>query len=322
MAVPSLTELASTTIDSRTGKMADNVTKNVALLYKLQRRGNVKTYTGGEYILQELDYQDNSSVKKYKGNDVLDITAQNVLTAAKYSPKNYCVSVQFNREEELANSGPERSIDLVASRVANAEASLKNAINEDLLTGDGTDTKAIDGLELQVADNPATGTVGSIDRAAWSFWKSTVYDATTDGSAAASTSNLQNYINQVWMRITRNDDQPDLLVADNNYYGLLWSSLQAIQRIQSSEMAQAGFKSLEYSGADVILGGGLGSAMPANRLYLLNTRYLHFRPHKDQNFARLGSTRESMNQASSVLFLGWTGNLTSSGLKFQGLLKD
>ena len=322
MASPSLSELAATTLDSRTGKLADNVTKNIALLYKLSGRGNIKTYSGGEYILQELDYASNSSVKKYKGYETLDLTAQNVITAAKYSPKHYSVSVQFSREDELANSGVEQKIDLVASRIKNAESSLKNAINEDLLTGDGTDSKAIDGLELQVPVNPATGTVGGIDRSSWSFWQSTVYDATTDGSAAASASNILTYINTVWMKITRNDDQPDLLVADNNYYGFLWGAMQAIQRIQSSDMAKAGFKSFEYAGADVILGGGIGSAMDANRLYLLNTKYLHFRPHKDQNFARLGGTRESVNQAASVVYLGFTGNLTSSGLKFQGLLKD
>lgn len=61
MAVPNLSEIVTTTLRSRTGKLADNVTKQTALLDRLRQRGNVKPVSGGSAILQELEYQENGS---------------------------------------------------------------------------------------------------------------------------------------------------------------------------------------------------------------------------------------------------------------------
>ena len=41
-----LTEIVTTTLRNRTGKLADNITKNNALLFRLRKRGNVKTVSG------------------------------------------------------------------------------------------------------------------------------------------------------------------------------------------------------------------------------------------------------------------------------------
>ena len=77
-----------------------------------------------------------------------------------------------------------------------------------------------------------------------------------------------------------NNDHPDLIVADNNYWRLYLESLQAIQRIQDDKMAQAGFQNLKYMGADVVLDGGRGGDAPTNHMYFLNCDYIHYRPHK------------------------------------------
>jgi len=51
---PSVTDIIATTIQSRSRVIADNVTKNNALLAHLEKRGNVKPISGGNVILQEL----------------------------------------------------------------------------------------------------------------------------------------------------------------------------------------------------------------------------------------------------------------------------
>jgi hypothetical protein len=42
-------------------ELADNVTNNNALLRRLKERGNVKTFSGGNIILQEIMYNDTAS---------------------------------------------------------------------------------------------------------------------------------------------------------------------------------------------------------------------------------------------------------------------
>jgi hypothetical protein len=58
MAVPSTNwaEITTTTLFNRSRKLADNVTKNNALLRRLREKGNIKSFDGGQAIVQEIEY--------------------------------------------------------------------------------------------------------------------------------------------------------------------------------------------------------------------------------------------------------------------------
>lgn len=323
MASPNLSEIVTTTLRNRSKKLADNVSENTALLQRLNKKGNVKPVDGGRTIVQELEYAENSTYKRYSGYEILNIQPSDVFTAAEFDWKQAAVAVSISGLEMLQNSGTEKVIDLLESRIKNAERTMMNNMSGDVYS-DGTADggKQIGGLQLLVADSPATGTVGGIDRASWTFWRNTSFDATTDGGAAATSANIQSYMNRVWLSVTRNTDRPDLIVADNNYFRLYWESLQAIQRITSDEMAKAGFNSLKFMDADVVFDGGYGGSAPTNHMYFLNTNYIFLRPHKDRNMAPLDPDRFSVNQDAMVKLVGWAGNLTMSNAFLQGVLKD
>ena len=204
MASPNLSEIVTTTLRNRSGKLADNVTNNNALLNRLNKKGNVKPVDGGRTIVQELDYQENGTFKRYSGYETLDISPSEVFSAAEFDWKQGAVSVSISGLEELQNSGSERVIDLLESRIKNAERTMANNVSNDLYS-DGTASggKQIGGLQHIIADAPSTGTVGGINRATYSFWRNYAYDATTDGGAAATAALMQGYMNQVWLNITR-----------------------------------------------------------------------------------------------------------------------
>jgi len=323
MASPNLSEIVTTTLRNRSGKLADNVTKNNALLNRLNKRGNVKPVDGGRTIVQELEYAENGTFKRYSGYETLNISPSDVFTAAEYDWKQAAVAVSISGLEQLQNSGTEKVIDLLESRIKNAERTMMNNLSADCYS-DGTADggKQIGGLQLLVADSPATGTVGGINRANWSFFRNVSFDATTDGGAAMTAANAQSYMNRVWLQLVRGTDRPDLIIADNNYYRLYWESLQAIQRITSDEMAQAGFQSLKFMDADVVFDGGYGGAAPTNHMYFLNTNYIYLRPHKDRNMVPLDPDRFSVNQDAMVKLTAWAGNMTLSNAFLQGVLKD
>ena len=46
-----ISDIIATTIQSRTGVLADNVTNNNGLLRRLKTRGNIQTFSGGNVIL-------------------------------------------------------------------------------------------------------------------------------------------------------------------------------------------------------------------------------------------------------------------------------
>lgn len=322
MAVPNLSEIVTTTIQHRSRKLADNVSENNALLGRLKEKGRIRTFGGGDVILEELEFAENSTVKNYSGYETLDISPSEVISSAEFAIKQKAVAVAISGLEQLKNSGKERMIDLLEARISNAEKSLANSIASDLYS-DGTadGSKQIGGLQHLVADAPSTGTVGAINRANYAFWRNIVFDATTDGSATSATT-VQANMNELWVQLVRGRDHPDLILMDNNYFQFFWNSLQPLQRFTSEKMAALGFESLRYAGADVVLDGGYGGGCPSNHMYFLNTDYIHFRPHRDRNCVPMGGERFATNQDAIVKLIGFAGNMTMSCAFLQGVYKE
>ena len=322
-----ISDIITAGIQSRTGALADNVSQNTALLSRLKKRGNVKTFSGGNVILQELAYLDSSTrnAGSYSGYDVIDITPNSPISAAQYDVKQYAAAVSVSGLEMLQNAGKERIIDLVEGRIMVAEANLMDRISAGVYSnGTGNGGKDITGLAAAVAVSPASGTYGNINRANFAFWRNASFGAVTNGGSAATSANIQSYMNRLALQLVRGTDSADLIVADNNYYRLYLESLQAIQRVQSEEMAGAGFSALKFFGTgkacDVVLDGGIGGSITASTMYFLNTKYICFRPHSERNFVPIGGDRASVNQDAVTKLIGFAGNLTSSGAQYQGVM--
>jgi len=66
MAIPNTnwSEITTTTLFNRSRKLADNVTKNNALLRRLRQKDNIKSFDGGQAIVQELEYSENGTYKR------------------------------------------------------------------------------------------------------------------------------------------------------------------------------------------------------------------------------------------------------------------
>jgi hypothetical protein len=331
-----ISDIIATTIQSRTGVIADNVTSNNALLTKLKQRGNIKTFDGGNTIMQELSFSSNGNAGWYSGYETLPIAAQDVISSAEYTIKQAACPVTISGLEQLQNAGKQRIVDLLDSRMDVAESSMANLIAAGLYS-DGTAAggKQIDGLLKQVA-TITTGTVGGIDRNTWLFWRNQYFRMATTGGAVVSATNVQTYMNRMWSSLVRGNDRPDLILMDNTLWSFYMASLQSIQRFAGTESAKLGFVSLKYMDADVVLDGGMqinwtstGAAgtspvgVPSASAYFLNTKYMFYRPHASRNMVPLSpGQRYSVNQDAAVQIMAWAGNLTSSGLQFQGRMDN
>lgn len=317
MVSPNLSEITATTIRNRSRMLADNVSENNALLMRMQERDKIRPVSGGETILQELTYAENSTYKRYTGYEILDIDASDVITAAEFSWRQSAVAVSMSGLEMLQNTGRERMIDLLESRIDNAEKTFVNNLSADLYS-DGTADggKQINGLQALVASSPTTGVVGGIDRAQFAFWR----NQTQSGSLASIDTAIRAQMQSLWVQLVRGTDMPDLIVADNRTYQAYWGALQDQQRYLDSRMAEHGFESLRFNQADVVLDGGVGGSIPQNTMYFLNTDYIHWRPHADRNMVPLDPDRFATNQDALVKLIGWAGNATLSNAFLQGVL--
>lgn len=321
MPSPNLSEVVTTTLRNRSRVLADNVTKNTALLSRLEQKGKIKPVDGGRTIVEELFYAENSTYTRYSGYDQINIQPSDVITSAEYNYAQAAVAVVMSGLEMLQNSGENAVVDWLDARIENAEMTFRNNMSADIYS-DGTANggKQIGGLALLVPDNPTTGTVGGIPRSLWPFWRSTKFSGVTDGGAAVSAATIQGYMNRVYLAVSRNNDRPDLIVADNNYFRFYWESLQAIQRITDTRKGVAGFSSLQFMDADVVFDGGIGGAATTNHMWFLNTNYICFRPHSKRNMEVLDPDRFAVNQDAIVKLIAFAGNLTLRNASLQGVL--
>ena len=322
MASPNLSEIVTTTLRNRTGKLADNVTTNNAILNRMEQKGSLQTADGGRTIVQELEYAENASAQWYAGYQTVNISPSDVFSAAEFDWKQLSVAVTASGlEVDVQNTGEEAIIKLLASRIKNAERTMSNKLALAMYAdGTGSSGKELGGLQLLIADDPTSGTVGGINRATWSFWRNQVFDCSSDGGAAMSNANVQGYLNTIYNRTVRQNDYCDLIMADANYYGFFENSLQMIQRITNPDMAKLGFVTLKYKGSDVVLDGGYGGNCPANHMYGLNTDFIKFRPHSRRNMVPL-DTVNSINQDAMVKLIVFAGNMTLSNAFLQFTIK-
>lgn len=339
MGSPGLSEIVTTTLRNRSKKLADNFLRNNGALVRLNSRGNVKPFGGGRTIVQELEYANNSTYKRYSGYEVLNIQPSDVFTAAEYPIRQAAVAVSISGLEMLQNSGKEAVIDLLESRIKNAEKTFQNGLAYDVYS-DGSQTGQIGGMQFLVAASPGSGTIGGIDRGTWNFWRNITYSAATNGGAALTSANVYSYMLALYTQLVRQQDRPDLILASDTAWRAYNESLHAIQRITSSDtdVAKAGYMSVKFMDSDVVLDGGFqgvtgdgsnfgsggvyaaGGVPSGVHFYFLNTNYIYLRPHRDRNMVPLDPDRFSVNQDAMVKLTGWAGNMTLSNAFLQGVM--
>lgn len=317
-------DILATTIESRSGTVADNIRDNNALLTRLSKRGRAKPFDGGSIILQELSFQDNATASYYSGAEVISIAPQDVISASQWTIKQAACAVTLTGLEDLQNSGEEQIIDLLDARMDVAEGSMENLISSGIYSdGTGSSGKQITGLQAMLSATPSSGVVGGIDRGSWSFWRNQTFDFSDDLGASASASNIQQGFDLAYARTSRGSDVVDLILLGNHFWTFYMASLQTNQRFTgSADLANLGFQTVKYMNADVVLDGGIGGNIPTKTGYFLNSKYLFYRPHRRRNFVPIGGERMSTNQDAIVRLMGWAGNMTASGLQFQLVMTE
>lgn len=318
MADPNLSEIITTTLRKRQKKLADNVSNGVATLSYLSANGRVKNVDGGRTIVEELDYQENSTFKYYSGYEALNISAVSVLSAAEFNWKQAAVVITASGLEiEVQNSGVEAIINLLEARERNAMRTMSNNLGTGILSdGTGTSSKQITGLAATAPSDPTTGTYGSIDRASFSFWRSQLWDFSTE-SVTASKTTIQQAMQTLALRCQRGNDRTNFIVFGSTYFQYFWESLTDIQRITSPAKGVAGFETLVFrNNVPVVYDEGMTAALG----YFLNTDYLAWRPHTRRNMVPL-MRREGVDQDAIVIPIVFAGNLTCSNSDLQGRMQ-
>ena len=323
-----LNEIFSTSLETRSKKYADLVSNSNAILFVMKEKGGWKTFSGPT-IRERLLYNESGTFIRYAGFELLNPVASDIFADAEYVPKLGAVNVTISGEDLLKNAEPAQLLDLFDAKISAAERELTDRFTEDLHDNGIKDGgRQIAGLQAAVPTVANTGIYGNIDRGNVPLWRTGSYTGTTEVGAALTATNIVDAYTNVLIKHSRGKQGPNVIAADAIHYRMFNSALNLIQRVtKDGDLGRIGFPSLAFAGAgynlDVVLEGGIGSAMPANTTYFLKLGDdgLCFRYHPDRNFSQFGGKLRPVNQDAIVQHIGFFGNVTMANPLFQAKLR-
>jgi len=324
-------QILSMAVEDRSSSYEDLVSNNNALLAVMRRKGLWQSYSGPR-IRQTLQIA-KQVAQWYSGYDQLLNPAIDLFNDAYFDPKMVVVPIVLSMQEILNNQGENQLEDVLDAYMEAAERSLEDTMDA-ALYGDGTANggKQLTGLATAVPIIPANGNYGGIDRNTATIWQTKTYDAHTYSAAIGTQVNattIRPLINAVMTKQSRGRQYADLLVMSPEHYASYDAATVAIQRqTNETSMGKLGFTALEYIGggkrAEIVLDGGIGSNMPANTTFGLNTDTFRLRYHPSRNFDKLfeGEGQMPIDKDAIAQFIGWMGELTMTNPQMNWRLYD
>ena len=325
-------QILSMALEDRSSSYEDLVSNNNALLAVLRRKGMWHTYSGPR-IRQTL--QINKQVAQwYSGYDQLLNPALDLFNDAFYDPKMVVVPVVLSMQEILNNEGQNQLMDVLDSYMAAAERSLEDTMDAAVYS-DGTANggKQLTGLATAIPIINNTGVYGGIDRATAPIWRTSTFDANSFPVTGLGTqvtgATIRQMLNYIMTNRSRGKDYADLLLMSPEHYAAYDAATVVMQRqTNETSMGKLGFSALEYIGggkrAEIVLDGGIGSNMPSNTTFGINTDSFRLRYHPNRNFDKLfdGDGMMPIDKDAIAQFIGWMGELTVTNPLFNWRFYD
>jgi hypothetical protein len=266
-------------------------------------------------------------------DDQLLNPAIDLFNDAVYDPKFVVVPVILSMQEILNNEGQAQLMDVYDSYISAAERALEDTMDAGLYS-DGTANggKQLTGLATAVPIVTNSGIYGGIDRGTATIWRTSTFDAHTMNAAIGTqvtATTIRPFLNSVMTNRSRGRDYADLLIMSPEHYAAYDAATIAIQRQQNeTSLGKLGFSALEYIGggkrAEIVLDGGIGSNMPANTTFGINTDSFRLRYHPSRNFDKIfdGDGQMPIDKDAIAQFIGWAGELTQTNPLFNWRFYD
>jgi len=323
-------QILSMALEDRSRGYQDLVSNNNALLAVMKRKGLWQTYSGPR-IRQTLQIA-KQVAQWYSGFDQLLNPAIDLFNDAVFDPKMVVVPVILSMQEILNNEGEAQLLDVYDQYIDAAERSLEDTMDLAIYSdGTANGNKQLTGLATAVPVANATGIYGGIDRATAVIWRTGTFDAQSYLATITqvTSTTIRPLLNAIMTKQSRGRDYADLLIMSPEHYSAYDAATVAIQRqTNETSLGKLGFSAVEYIGggkrAEIVLDGGIGSNMPANTTFGLNTDSLRLRYHPQRNFDKLfdGDGMQPIDKDAIAQFVGFMGELTMTNPLFNWRFYD
>jgi len=269
------------------------------------------------------------------------------MTTAFYPWAELGGTISISRKEERQNSGEAAIIALLKSKIMQAEMSMRETLNTQLLQGTVSGATFVPGnstkdlfplgyfLRKANATNPTTGgNVGNIDASTESWWrhKTAVVDSASVDTGNAFALNVSTYkglvvaLRRMYNHCSRGSGgSPNLAVFDQVTYETYENALDDKVRYSNTTLADMGFDNIKLRGAtciwdEVIPDIDNGTvAITAGTAFFLNTKFMKLVIDSETDVVTTPFV-EPENQTAKTSKILFMGNMTCSNLRKQGVV--
>ena len=273
------TVLHSTLEKSRKKLMFAAVKSNAFYAYAMAN-DKVEYEDGGREISNPLIVGRNENITSYEYYDTLPVERTNEFDTVRYGWARVAGSVIISDQEIDENQGATEIFKILKGKMQVLEESIKEKFQTYLYgAGAGKDPN---GLALLVPDDPTTGSLGGIDRATNTQWRTM---AKTYGGSL-STTNIEEELDDILIDMKQGkNEKPDLILCGRNIYKMYRKavrdkiSILAEGTYSAKKMYDLGFDGVSFGGVTMIY----DEDCPADKAYILNTTYLRMHVLKHVN---------------------------------------
>lgn len=332
--------IMSTSLFNYQRTLTDNISKSNAFFYRIQENGMYESLDGGVAIQIPLMYA-LGTADWYEGYDTLNTDPTDGITSAFFDWRQLAVPVAISRKEERQNSSTDRIIDLLKSKIMQAELGIKErfaraALQGSLASGGASLTTAdssgitgalgIDPVPLQVSSNPAASVVvGNINGSTATWWQNQFKQ--TALTSANKSSDFLFEMNQVYDNCSKGPGgPPDTIICDQVTYELVNVAYYQVYRRTLDTADDMPFENVRFKRAILtwdefvpdIMNGTLTPNTGNGTMYFFNTKFLAVKYDRETNFVATPFMKP-VNQDARVAHILWMGNLCMSNRRKQGV---
>ena len=312
-------QLLTAAVARRSREVQDIVYNSTPLTRILRDQGRIRVKRAGGPELRIPVQFDKLQAQWFTGYDKIEITPKELLNSAVFNWSRVVSMFSLTGTELMYTRGEEEVIDLMETYLDAAEKSVKEEF-EVALIGDGTGAggRELIGLGGAIPVIPNTGIYGGIDRATVPNWRTSTFNIPNGDVAGFTTwdsTTARPIIERISLNRSRNGRYADLLIADSLSYQAISASFVAHQRIVSERLGRLGFAGLTYmtpaGPVDIVAAGGIGTVMPANTIFGIDTQGLSIYEFPDQAFVPFhpGDGMRPINQDAVAQGIVWSGQL-------------
>jgi hypothetical protein len=296
------TVLHSTMEKSRRKLMMASIKSNALMAWAFATN-RVEYEDGGHNITNPLVVGRNPNVSSYQYYDQLPVAQTNEFESVEFTWSRVAGTVIISDQEEDENKGEAAIFKLMKAKMNVLEESIKEKFSSYLYgAGAGADPY---GLAALVPDDPTSGSIGGISRAAETQWRTSAYDF---GAGGITSANIEEAFDDVIMDLTLKGEKPDIILCGRNIYRTYRAAVRDKVVINLGEtnngkkMMDLGFAGVSHQNIPMMYDEDCG----VNKCYFINSKYirLHILRHVNMKVKELSAPWDTDASGRRVVWQG------------------